>query len=72
MTDRIHSLTVVLEQDIRTDDVETIINAIRAIRFVGSVEKHVADLETHSARERVRLELGQKILDVIYPKRPKI
>ena len=69
MTDRYHSLTVVLEKDIRDDDAEHILNAIRMIRGVASVAGEVADMNSHMAEERARQELGDKLFDVIYPDR---
>jgi hypothetical protein len=57
MTDRIHALTVVLEHDMRDDDVEGLIQAIRWLRGVLSVDLHVTDISDHTARERARTEL---------------
>ena len=37
MTDRLNALTVSLDRDIRDDDAEVIINAIKAIRGVNGV-----------------------------------
>lgn len=67
MTDRYHSLTVTLEGDMRDDDAQQIIQSIAMIRGVLSVKPHVANITSHMAEERVRNELGQKILKVIYP-----
>lgn len=68
MTDRIHSLTVVLEKDYRDDDVKEIVNAIRMIRGVLSVKSHISDFQDHMAQERVRQELGEKLWEILYPK----
>ena len=57
MTDRYNFLVVVLEENIRDDDAETILNAIRMVKGVLSVEGNV------------RMELGNKLLEVLYPKR---
>lgn len=38
MTDRLKGCTVVFEHDVRTDDAESTLNAIRAIRGVLKVE----------------------------------
>ena len=65
MTDRFNSITVVLERDIREDDAEPILAAIRQIRGVLSATGNVADLESHLAQERARSELGQKLLAVL-------
>jgi hypothetical protein len=68
MTDRFHSLTVVLEQDMRDDDAQAIINAISQMRNVLSVNGNVADLESHVAYSRARQELGGKLFAILYPK----
>lgn len=71
MTDRYNAVTVVLDRDYRTDDAEAILTALRQIRGVLSVEPNVADISDHVADQRVRHELGQKLLDVLHPKRTK-
>lgn len=68
MTDRVFALTVVLEKDIRTDDVEAITNAIKMIRGVLNVAEHITDPSTYMAEERARRELGEKLWSVLYPK----
>jgi hypothetical protein len=68
MTDRFNTLTVVLEKDIRDDDAETLLTAIRQMRGVLSVEGNVSDTTAHMAEERAKHELGQKLWEVIYPK----
>lgn len=68
MTDRFNSLTVVLENDIRADDAEVIISAIRQIRGVLSVSGNVSDVSAHIAQERARHELGSRLWEVLYPK----
>lgn len=68
MTDRFNSLTVVLDRDIREDDAEALLNAIRQLRGVLSVTGNVSDVGSHIAEERVRRELGDKLWEVLYPK----
>lgn len=67
MTDRFNSVTVVLEKDIRVDDAEVLIAAIRQLRGVLSVTGNVSDLSAHVAQERARHELGERLLAVLYP-----
>ena len=67
MTDRVNALVVVLDENIRTDDVEPLMNAIRQMRHVVSVEGNVTDLSSHTAEMRVRNELGIKLMKVLYP-----
>ena len=69
MTDRFHSLTVVLDVNVRDDDAESIINAIRMVKHVQSVTPHVADPTSHMAEERARRELGDKLWKVLYPEK---
>jgi hypothetical protein len=61
MTDRIHALVVVLDHDIRSDDIEPVIAAIKMIRCVADVKMEVADLETYAARARVREDLRDRM-----------
>lgn len=68
MTDRVHSLTVVLENDVRADDLVPLIQAIEQLRGVLAVKQHVTDIVTVMAQERARRELGEKLWAVLYPK----
>ena len=68
MTDRIFAVTVLFEKDIREDDVEHQLNAIRMIKGVQAVSPHVTDHTMWAATERVKRELGQKLFAVLYPK----
>jgi len=68
MTDRFYALTVLLEKDIRSDDAEPLIEAIKMIKCVQDVKPHISDAETWMAEERARRELGEKIWNVLYPK----
>lgn len=67
MTDRYNALTVVLEKDMREDDAEQLLCAIRQLRGVLSVSGNVADLTDHIAQERARHDLGIKLWSVLYP-----
>lgn len=69
MTDRICSLTVVLDRNIREDDVESLVEAIRHFKSVLTVEKDVSDPMaelTGQLRERSRWLEGLAAL--AYPK----
>lgn len=65
MTDRINSFTVVLDSDIRIDDVEPIVNAIRMVRGVASVTGNVANLDSHIAQVRAKRELRERLFAVL-------
>lgn len=63
MTDRHAGYIVVLEENIREDDAEHVINALRMVRGVQSVEPIVADHATQIALARARGELQRRLLD---------
>ena len=69
MTDRYSSLTVVLEQDIRSDDAEGLIKAIEQMRGVLKVTGTVSDYRDLVAQTRARTELGKQLWAVLYPER---
>jgi len=69
MTDRYHSLTVVLEKNIRIDDAESTINAIKHIKGVLSVKGNVADANSDMAESRAISELSQKLWHILYPQK---
>lgn len=71
VTDRYKAFIVTLDHDIRTDDAEPLLDAIRLLRGVLSVEPMVADMDSAIADTRARHELGQKLLSAIYPDRGK-
>jgi hypothetical protein len=71
MTDRFHTLTVVLEKDIREDDAVFLMNAIRAMRGVVSVGGVISDFDSHMAYTRARAELGNQLWEILYPKDKK-
>ena len=62
MTDRVHSLTVVLKRDLRDDDAAPLIEAIRLLKGVQSVSTHVSDPVSHMAEDRARSELLKRLL----------
>ncbi len=68
MTDRFNALTVVLETDIRDDDAEALIAAIRQLRGVLSVSGNIANPSDYIAQQRARHELCDKLWHVLYPK----
>lgn len=68
MTDRINALTVFLERDIREDDAQPLMEAIRQLRGVLSVQPHIADHSDALAQALVRMELEQKLWEVLHPK----
>jgi hypothetical protein len=72
MTDRLKGVMVVFDRDIREDDAQEIINAIKMVRGVLSVKKSVANHDDWMNRERVEAEYRQRVWDAIFePKKPK-
>ena len=67
MTDRYNSLTVALERDIRDDDAENLVRAIRQLRGVLAVTGNISTPDAWIAGERAKNELRQKLWDVLYP-----
>ena len=65
MTDRIHSLTVVLEHNIRDDDIEPLIKAIKMIRWVNEVVPIVADGAAYMAESRAQTEWASMLHNFI-------
>lgn len=69
MTDRFNALTVVLDREIREDDAEFILNAIRMIKGVQHVEGIVPDNANDFAIEhRIRKQVFDSITETLYPK----
>lgn len=65
MTDRHAGYIVVLDVDLRDDDAEPILNALRMISGVQSVEPIVADLDLHIAQSRADAAWQQRILGLL-------
>jgi hypothetical protein len=65
MTDRLCGFIVTLDRDIREDDAESTIAAIRHIKGVLSVMPYVQDFGLTVATERVRREIWAKLLEVV-------
>ncbi len=61
MADRIKGLTVSLTHDIRDDDCQSIIDAIKMIKGVEEVETHIADAVDWIARKQVKGQLREII-----------
>lgn len=67
MTDRIHSLTVALESDMRSDDVEELVSAIRMLRGVLKVAPNIRQPGDWVADQRARRELTDALWAVLHP-----
>ena len=73
MTDRHAGYIVVLDTDLREDDAEPVLAALRMVKGVLSVEPLTSGWEVHVAEDRVRFELGKAVQEsvraVLYPER---
>jgi len=67
MTARASMLYVILEKDTRIDDIEKLTNAIAQFSNVLEVKTHIKGATEDIAQARVRQELGQKIIEILYP-----
>lgn len=67
MTDRLKGVYVAFTKDIRVDDAEPIIHAIKMIKGVLDVEQNVADPDDWMNRRRIRGELAEQLMAILYP-----
>ncbi len=65
MSDRIQALTVVLESDVREEDIDSIIRVLEGVRGVAKVtDKGVVNVQDLLARQHVRNELATTLFEV--------
>ena len=65
MTDRHAGYIVTLSNDIREDDAEAVITALKMVKGVVGVEALVADPGLHMAEMRIGVEVRQKLYQFI-------
>ena len=65
MTDRYFSLVVILEKDIREDDAQAIIDAIKMIKGVLAVEPQISNPEFRAAELRAKSEIAKKLWSIL-------
>lgn len=70
MTDRIKGCVVAFDHDIRDDDAQGLLNAIRMIKGVQSVTTKQVNADDWMNRQRIRLKLSSRLLKVLYPVDP--
>ena len=68
MTDRYAALTVALEKDMREDDAQALIAAIKTMRGVCDVTGEVVNPMDFTMLSRVRIDLAYKIWPILFPK----
>ncbi len=69
MSDRINTITVVLTENVRDDDAECILNALRMVKGVQSAKGNVADSEAYMAESRALAKVHKQVFDAIYPRK---
>lgn len=65
MTDRVASFTVILERDLRDDDAQEIIDAIRQLRGVLEVRPEIVGTDHIVAKAQARGEIFARIQQVM-------
>lgn len=61
MTDRINAITLVLDRDMRDDDVESLRQACLHLKFVQSAELNVSKISDVVAESRARFATKEKV-----------
>lgn len=67
MTDRVKGIVVIFDEDIRDDKAERIVDAIRLLPHVASVEPSAWNNEDLMNRSRIRKDLEQQLWAVLRP-----
>lgn len=70
MTDRLKGCVVLFDKDIRDDDCQPLIDAIRMLKHVKAVTPNLAGPDDWMCRERVRRELQEKLWSVFEEPKP--
>ncbi len=65
MTDRYNAFIVILERDLRDDDAQDTINAIKQIKGVLDVQPQVSNGSDIVTKMRLRTEIEQKLFSVL-------
>lgn len=65
MTDRYSGFIVTLRNDLRSDDVEATLNALRMVKGVIDVSPIVSDCEVSVAAIRAKNEMREKLFNFI-------
>lgn len=65
MTDRYAGFLVTLDKEMRSDDSECVIEAIKMIKYVQSVKPYLADTEKYMIAEREKFKFGERIIEMI-------
>jgi len=66
MTYRFNALTVALSKDIRDDDAEKIIEAIKQLKGVEGVTGNIVDPDSYVAEMRVKNAVSEKLYEALH------
>jgi len=72
MTDRLKGCTVIFEKDVRVDDAEAILTAIKMVRGVLDVVPVKSGWEDRMGEIRIRHSLVRELIDIVKPKKEDI
>jgi hypothetical protein len=72
MTDRYKGFLVTLDHEIREDDAEYIMIALKTIKGVHSVKPYVKSSEDHMCEQKAIMDTYQKVIETILKARNKI
>jgi len=64
VSDRIKGCWVAFDHDIKDEDAEPIMDAIRRLRSVDAVEARVADMDDWMARKNVKAEIRAAVVEL--------
>ena len=65
MSDRVKGFVITLENDVRLDDVELLMQTIRYMRGVANVEPSIVDSSDWINQQRIKSELKYKMYQFI-------
>lgn len=65
MTNKYCGFIVVLDQDLRHDDAQALVGAIKLLRGVLTVTPLAADANYQTAELRARIELNERLLKIL-------
>lgn len=65
MTDRVKGFYVTLEQDVRVDDVESLVNAVRQLKGVAAVNVNISNADDWMNRMQLRSQIRRKLYSAI-------
>lgn len=65
MTDKVHSITIVLEENVRVDDVEGLLQVLLSLKGVMTATGNVANIESYVAETRAKVNLYRQMVELI-------